>query len=349
VSALCLQPWITVRGASAVTSLTQDEKGWLDVAGFADAVFTIDVASVTSGGGTISLNIESAPTKDDALFLPVVPAISMKSSATPVSAKTVQTPTMPQLSKWLRWRVSASGATSTWDATFRILGKHSRQSFFVPTLLAGCVLWLRGDLGISPAGGPVSTWSDQSGLGHNASGANHKPTFNATAMNGFPAIQGDGATLYMSTNDILLTITPAVTMCAAVQPSNLDVNAHRILEFDSTNLYELGITSTPNYDFTVKGTSAAGGMPAINTNAIVTGVYAAPTSTLYVNGSPVKTASPTAPAANHDPLFLMASTTGTLLWNGYLGEVIVYNRVLATQELALVHRYLGARYGVSVP
>ena len=35
-------------------------------------------------------------------------------------------------------------------------------------------------------------------------------------------------------------------------------------------------------------------------------------------------------------------------WKGYFAEAIVYNRALGTTEMTRVHRYLSARYGVSM-
>lgn len=43
-----LQPWSRIGGsANAVTNIIQDQRGWLDLSGCADAAFWVDVAAVT--------------------------------------------------------------------------------------------------------------------------------------------------------------------------------------------------------------------------------------------------------------------------------------------------------------
>jgi hypothetical protein len=43
-----LQDWVTIRGTNgSVTTFTQDEERWLDLAGYSDASCWIDVAEVT--------------------------------------------------------------------------------------------------------------------------------------------------------------------------------------------------------------------------------------------------------------------------------------------------------------
>ena len=65
-----LQPWKTIGGAGTVTTVTQEEEGWLNLSGASDAVFWIDVRAVApSGTGTIigSLVVGQLPMKDHAL------------------------------------------------------------------------------------------------------------------------------------------------------------------------------------------------------------------------------------------------------------------------------------------
>lgn len=67
---------------------------------------------------------------------------------------------------------------------------------FTPRQIAGCVCWLRGDLGVVASGGAVSEWSDQSYVGTNdftQSTAGNKPTYQATsACNSLPGLRFDG-------------------------------------------------------------------------------------------------------------------------------------------------------------
>ena len=58
---------------------------------------------------------------------------------------------------------------------------------FIPTQVSGCVLWLDGadpaGTGVIPANGAsITTWTDKSGLGNNATGG-VSPTFNTSGIN----------------------------------------------------------------------------------------------------------------------------------------------------------------------
>lgn len=120
-----LQDWITIRGAQTITSVIQSEQDWLGFSAYQDIVFWLDVRELTLGGyGSLSMNYETAPTKDDVLFTNMVSAVSMSAGATPTVTKVLlsQNPTVP-LARWVRWRISASGGSPSgaWDVTFRIL------------------------------------------------------------------------------------------------------------------------------------------------------------------------------------------------------------------------------------
>lgn len=127
----CLQPLITLRGASSVTTIVQPESGWLDLGMFRDIVAWLDVREVTStGGGSVVLNYQSSPTKEDpatgSLFATMA-SVTISSAAgvtvTPMLADVITNP----LARWLRWQLVATSQTAMWDATFRICIAGSAQ------------------------------------------------------------------------------------------------------------------------------------------------------------------------------------------------------------------------------
>lgn len=120
-----LQDWITIRGATTVTSIIQGEQDWMGFAPYQDIVFWLDVREATLGGAThLVMNYETSPTKDDSLFQAMTTGPNIDAVVgTPTVTKVLlaQNPTVP-LARWVRWRISVSGtASSSWDATFRIL------------------------------------------------------------------------------------------------------------------------------------------------------------------------------------------------------------------------------------
>ena len=119
-----LQDWITIRGNSSITSIAQSEPDWLGLAPYQDLVLWLDCRELTLGGATaINMNYETAPTKDDSLFIAMTSAFAVTAATTPTVTKILlaQNPTVP-LGRWVRWKLTVSGtATSSWDATFRVL------------------------------------------------------------------------------------------------------------------------------------------------------------------------------------------------------------------------------------
>lgn len=110
-----LQDWITIRGAAS-TNVTQGESGWLDLAPYQDLSIWLDVREFS--GSTPQMVFETAPIKEDVLFLPMVAAFNLTlSPANPyrVPITTAQTP----VARYARWRIVAPAGP--WDATFRIL------------------------------------------------------------------------------------------------------------------------------------------------------------------------------------------------------------------------------------
>jgi hypothetical protein len=123
-----LQDFVTIRGATTTTFITQTESAWLDTSAYQDLFAWIDVREVTLGGLTnVQFNLQTAPIKDEFLFvnlqatpLTVTGALSTPSIIQVIFSAGSGTNTVP-LGNWLRWKLTLNGtATSAWDTTFRI-------------------------------------------------------------------------------------------------------------------------------------------------------------------------------------------------------------------------------------
>jgi hypothetical protein len=149
--AFVLQDWLTIRGASTVTSVVMNEVQYAQLDAFQDAIFWLQVSEVTTGAGAITLNYETAPLKDDSLFASMATAAITTTAMTPPTISKVllfQNPTVP-LSRWVRWRLVQSGATAAWDVTFRVLLVANQIFAFHPTQAA------------RPGGAPGGAWRAQ--------------------------------------------------------------------------------------------------------------------------------------------------------------------------------------------
>jgi hypothetical protein len=118
-----LQDWITIRGGTAITKVTQSEQAWLELVNYQDVIVWLQVSEVTTGAGTITLNYDTAPIKDESLFVAMGSTTVSGAIMTPPTLVPVILSALPNqpLARWVRWRVAQSGATSSWDLTFRVL------------------------------------------------------------------------------------------------------------------------------------------------------------------------------------------------------------------------------------
>lgn len=126
-----LQPWVTIQGTSTTTQLAQTETEYLDLAAFEDFTAWVEIKSLTAGGATSpSLFLESAPFKEDALFSPsggthvsVPLAVGLATARNILNASV---PTQIPLARFLRWRLSMTGASALWSVTFQVhVAAHS--------------------------------------------------------------------------------------------------------------------------------------------------------------------------------------------------------------------------------
>ncbi len=118
-----LQDWLTIRGTQSGAAITQSEADWMSFQPYQDIVLWLEVKSVTLGGLTsITLEYQTAPAKDESLFVAMTTAITLSAGSTPTITKVLlgQNPTVP-LARWVRWKMIPNGTpTGEYGACFRI-------------------------------------------------------------------------------------------------------------------------------------------------------------------------------------------------------------------------------------
>jgi hypothetical protein len=84
-----------------------------------------------------------------------------------------------------------------------------------PSMLPGLVAWYdaQDDATITQAGGTVSQWNDKSGHGYNVvqGTAANQPAYNATGLNGFPALTFNGTSNYIVYTSVTGLFSTGVT------------------------------------------------------------------------------------------------------------------------------------------
>ncbi len=59
MQSFCLQDYLTIRGQLATTVVTQGDYAWLDLSGFQDAVFWLDVREASAGTASVTIAFQT--------------------------------------------------------------------------------------------------------------------------------------------------------------------------------------------------------------------------------------------------------------------------------------------------
>lgn len=117
-----LQDWITIRGSQTGVAIIQSEADWASFQPYSDIVFWLEVKSYVAGGLTsLTLDYETAPAKDESLFVKMITTTNITAAVTRQDKVLLaQNPTVP-LARWVRWKLTPNGTVSSeWGITFRI-------------------------------------------------------------------------------------------------------------------------------------------------------------------------------------------------------------------------------------
>ena len=262
----------------------------------------------------------------------------------------------------VRLKVTMFAAGSVPSAHLKIWVRGGdRAGDFIPRHLPGCVLWLRSDLGVVTAAGTnISTWTDQSGSGNTASTGPTSPTYNTSGgVLGLPRVTtAAGSSEYMLGN--FATNVTAHTLFAVLGYASPLDNYASFAGTDATSAVNSGFAQFSETPTGIVGRAGSGGAFASantsDTSSIgAPGIYSTAADSnasvdLFVNGVSKATAATTF-ALTSCPKYILFGLGLPLQYNfiGDAYEFVLFNRVLGATERALVHRYLGVRYGIAVP
>ncbi|HJR54448.1 MAG TPA: S8 family serine peptidase [Gemmatimonadota bacterium] len=206
-----------------------------------------------------------------------------------------------------------------------------------PASLPGLVLWLQADaLSGLAEGAPVVTWPDRSGAGNHAAQAvaGKRPAYRNGMINGLPAVQFDAADDGMST-----AADPATPVTVVVVYATRATASGQVLNGGFSFFMGPYVGRYRNYTGQfATGPSVTAGRWLTQTLRQSTGL-----AELFVDG--VFTVSTTR-TANPAPLKLAREGTYGAILDGWVAEVIVYDRALDDAELADVHTWLRQRYAL---
>lgn len=199
-------------------------------------------------------------------------------------------------------------------------------------------------------GAAISQWNDLSGNGRHVTPANSSwaSTRVAAGINGLPAVDAHPGALSTSSLDLnpppftLIaaikagsnTGTPALIGAAYTQPTTGSV------QWDVAS----GIVRLTSQATTIIG-SATSALTA-STPAVLVATYGSNVWAHYRNGAAVGTGTQAA-TFSHGKIALGAvAAHNNALYDGLLGEIIIYSRVLTTPERQQVETYLQTKWGI---
>lgn len=218
--------------------------------------------------------------------------------------------------------------------------KYLVETYLHPESIPGLQLWLRADSIADVAdGGPIATWNDSSGQGRHASAptGGARPTFQAIARNGRPAIRFDGKSQLLNGPAGNWRSFFAVAWCDTSPSEHMSLWGVSVPTMDmSVRRFSVG----PNYshnngnDFAPRSAYRIDGTP---TNQVPNGIWH-----VVSCQSPV----------TRNFAYRVAGTSAMpniRLWTGQIAEILVYDSALSALDSQKVEQYLAAKYGLPAP
>lgn len=215
---------------------------------------------------------------------------------------------------------------------------------------------------------PVSTWTDRSGNGRDATqtSSGNKPTFLTSQLNSLPVIDFDGSNDYITTGAISDLNTADLTWIIVGKADNNTHTGHFISAnynsgagSASDHLWKTYISSSTNdyMSFTRSSTGTSGS--GIINHGYSSGYHIM--SNIWVNAtdenhgyfdgtlSGTQTGVNASPATNNNVRFGASSTAGpTQFLNGKIAEVIVLTGQPDESRRIIIENYLATKYGLTL-
>ena len=225
-----------------------------------------------------------------------------------------------------------------------------------PTSISGCVLWLDGadssSTGMVLNGSFVAVWRDKSGNSNNASAnGTTRPVLTPNGLNGKSVVTFDGVDDALQITANAAFNTNALTYFVVFkQDSAANKGVYtKSNGSNNTNGFALAVRSDTSVWLLQKNNGESQVIAStINptTQARIYSVISSSSATGYLDGQSPVTASSVADHSLSQRVMVGSRDSAESL-NGYIAEVIHYNRALTRSEVAQVEVWLAAKWGIS--
>ena len=243
-------------------------------------------------------------------------------------------------------------------------------SYFNPTSVGGCTLWLDAadSSTITLSGSTVTQWNDKSGNGYNTTSYGGTPTLLANAINGVQSISFNGSSYLTGNNTntgstgtffIIATVTSGqgagqqyTNVYSFSRPLNGTSNGNEIQSLCGLICINAGpsLAMVPQRN---NGNGPTFTAPNYNSGFLHATVLDGTNMYGYGNGSPVGSV---ASSGNFAYTFYNVGSqtyqlSGVLsrnyYWTGYVGELIAFNTNLSTTQRQQIEGYLAWKWGLT--
>lgn len=209
-------------------------------------------------------------------------------------------------------------------------------------------------------GASITQWNDKSQIAHNAnsSGASEKPTYLTTGFYGtHPVVDFDGVSNCMTVNPLnaieaatqatiylLVKLDNLVDTATVITTTQGDFRLHYdgfgwLVEMDTGNMYAT-TTYTATTNVMLITLMYDGSQPTDDTRLSLW-IDRAQQELTFTGSVP-----PTTVASNNNTLFIGCDPDGSNSMDGYVAEILYYNRTLTPEEMFNVDDYLQNKWGV---
>jgi hypothetical protein len=277
---------------------------------------------------------------------------------------------------------SISGSTITWTGgsadtnytgiTVNAIYQNSLSTIttnlataFNPLTISGCLLWLDGTdpngNGVIPSNNStVSTWTDKSGNGCNATSYGGNPLFETGTINGVSSVYLSNAPYFLGS----VSITGSSFTCFTVATTKSTLPR---TDYDQRLI---SLSTPPNSDWSTPNSSVAlfnqvatsklstlrNGV-LVGSSSILSGIpflassqYDGSSGYLWFNGSPGSTPSTASTGTFSVTTYGIGNEAypqSPETWNGYIGEVLIYNTFLSPLQRESIEGYLAWKWGLN--
>jgi len=220
-------------------------------------------------------------------------------------------------------------------------------------------LWLDANQLSLSNNNPVTTWTDKSGKGNNATmtTTSRKPTFKTTQLNGLPSVVFDGTSDFMQTGAIAAMNVGTISQFMVFDGSgsaqtgvilggNYTTHSQFLLNVKGSGQYRTWVIKSPN--------TIVDNLGALNSSyQIMSSLWDSGTGIIssYKDGASFgsKAGATTVPSGNnYFRIGANSSGGGSYYFNAGIAEVILYSKTLNSAERNIVTNYLGAKYNLAI-